>query len=170
MNLRLGWVLTIAASTILLVWAGASLARASSAQQASTHEAQRTALLLEERRSLAGASAWPQWSGEDDLVAARLTACLQAAGLAPECLTSFTPDEPSEPATGVLRQRIAVTLQGLTLPQAGQFLEEFGRRAPEWVVEQIEVTPDGTRKAEPGTDKPIRLTLSSQAIYQGGTP
>jgi len=107
----------------------------------------------------------------------QFTDALVDAGEPTTVLTSLTPDSDSvveAEGTARKRQRVRVTLEGITLPRLGGVLIAWRRAQPEWTVTHIQLTP-----ASPGTPppenapRPLRVTLLMEAIYlesPGATP
>ncbi|MCG3123897.1 MAG: hypothetical protein GIKADHBN_02335 [Phycisphaerales bacterium] len=118
----------------------------------------------------------------------RVSRVISAAGLASSVLSNVSPDsdQPASSATSAggtplyLRRSARLTLEGVTMPQLGRFLEAWRTAEPGWVVTSIDLaatsgssggsrikTPEGG--AAPGRDRPLRALLAVEAIVAAGT-
>ncbi len=100
-------------------------------------------------------------------LATRIPHVLASAGVPAASLSSLAPQSESVTLPGagkVTRQRAAVTLTPITLPQLGAFLAAWRRTEPGWNVATIEVAPDGTSTASPGADLSLRVSMTIESL------
>ena len=174
-SLLLIWVTTaIAASGSLALTApGMSRARAESRRELARMQASAEVA----RHIVAARAAMPSAAGESadsSALATRVSTVLSSCGLPLSVLSSLTPDAaPTSSAqqagnAAAMRRRAALTLNGLTLPQLGRFLEQWRRAEPAWVPATIDLAPDHQRAAVAGGDLPIRAVISlERLVFQG---
>ena len=124
---------------------------------------------------------------QDEDLTRRVTKTLASAGLPAAALSSVTPDadqpagRTSQGNAAFIRRSARLTLDGLTLPQLGRFLEAW-RSSTEgrgWTVAAIDIT-QGTSEQNtriknagqetPRRDQPLRVLLAVQAIVQPEPP
>jgi hypothetical protein len=101
-------------------------------------------------------------------LATRLADVISKSGLPPSALQNLTPETESAYAnTGLKRQVAKLTLEGLTLPDLGRFLQEWRTAEPLWTVSAIDITPGARRRAVPGqaSDRPLRAVLTIETIF-----
>jgi hypothetical protein len=102
-------------------------------------------------------------------LATRLGDVISKAGLPPSSLQNLTPEtESAYGSAGLKRQVAKLTLDGLTLPELGCFLQEWRTAQPLWTVSSIDITPASARMlATPGhaTDRPLRATITIETIF-----
>lgn len=103
-------------------------------------------------------------------VFARLTAALVEAGLPAAILRDAAPGEDAPLALDTdrryRRQNMRVTLDPVTLPQLGLFLDTWRRRQPEWTTTTIQLTPIIDKSAKSaGALRPLRAALVMEATY-----
>ena len=95
------------------------------------------------------------------------------AGLPPSALQNLTPEtESAHGTTGLRRQVAKLTLDSLTLPELGRFLQEWRSAEPVWTVSSLDITPAPARKraaaAEP-TDRPLRAVITIETVFATAT-
>lgn len=117
----------------------------------------------------------------------RISKVVTATGLQASVLSNVSPDadQPAGLAKSpdgkplYLRRSARLTLDGVTLPQLGRFLERWGSAEQGWVVTSIDLTagsgasggsriktPEGS--AATGRDRPLRALLAVEAIVAVG--
>ncbi len=113
----------------------------------------------------------------------RITRSLTMAGLSPSAMTSLTPESDqaasaartSENKPLYIRRSARLTLDGITLPQLGKFLEAWRSSEPGWLASSIDLSPftssesasrikpaNGERPASP-RELPLRVLLTIEA-------
>ncbi|GMV25103.1 MAG: hypothetical protein AMXMBFR58_11340 [Phycisphaerae bacterium] len=117
----------------------------------------------------------------------RVSRVISAAGLASSVLSNVSPDS-DQPAGSAkspggtplyLRRSARLTLDGVTLPQLGRFLEAWRAAEPGWIVTSIDLsaasgTSGGSRIKSPengsttGRDRHLRALLAVEAIVAAG--
>lgn len=164
------WLLVLAASTAALWWAAsgalASRTQAAAARAELALVAQRVGEL--ERLRVAAPALPP--AGSSDL--ARLAAsALAAAGRPASTLTSVSPGGQSAIAgpggtTLAVRRQATLTLERLTLPQAGSFLSAWRAAEPAWTVSGLDLAPGPVdpRTASTGGDRPLRVVVTLECL------
>jgi hypothetical protein len=102
-------------------------------------------------------------------LATRVTDILSKAGLPQAVLQNVSPEtETGIGNSGLRRQSAKITLDGLTLPDLGRFLQQWRATQPPWVVASIDITPTTARiAAKPGqaTDRPLRAVLGVEIVF-----
>lgn len=116
----------------------------------------------------------PRASSAEPGLATRVTSTLERAGLSAGVLANFSPGNTvvvgSAGEIRVTRGRATIALAGLTLPQAGRFLDAWRMAEPKWVPTSIDLSPAVTRAPEVGGDLPLRVVIvieSLQVIRNG---
>lgn len=119
----------------------------------------------------------PEVPAHTPAIAARISAALTASGLPPDALAHVTPE--SEAAAGshggvlLVRRRIGLALNGITLPQLGSFLRSWRDAEPDWVPSSLDLTPIQPRPGFPGGDLPLNVSMTIEAVFRtppGATP
>ncbi len=105
-------------------------------------------------------------------VYAHLTDALVEAGLPAHVLKDVTPGEDSsiriDGAPGnYRRQSMRVTLESLTLPQTGRFLDAWRVGQPEWTIASMQLTPMPGKGRDKAGDTPraLRISIVMEATY-----
>lgn len=157
-------VLVGAAAPIAATAPAALAARAHARRElALAHDAARDARRIAELRA-----ALPTHDAHDGApLARRVGAALAAAGLAAGTLADLSP-EAHLPSAGVVRRRATLTLTGVTLPEVGRFLAAWREAEPSWTVTAADLTPEPSRTAPPGADRPLRAVLTVEALFAAG--
>lgn len=165
------WTVTLGCAACMLGLSGARFGRAHSggaqallqlalvAQQASDLSALR-----------ASAPAWMLRSRPPTGLTPRITAALTASGLPASSVSSVSPEAESsvgDPDLKAHRSRAALTLDGVTLPQLGAFLQAWREREPQWTVSNLDLAPQGGQaKAEStGRDLPLRVVIGMETLF-----
>ncbi len=101
-------------------------------------------------------------------LATRVADVVSKAGLPQSSLQSLSPETETQvwAAIGLRRQVAKMTLDGLTLPQLGRFLQEWRTAEPVWTVSTIDISPAPAhgRGTQPG-DRPLRAVLSIETVF-----
>ncbi|MCK6476468.1 MAG: hypothetical protein L6Q35_06525 [Phycisphaerales bacterium] len=131
-------------------------------------------------------AAWPAFAASDapsEDLTRRVSRVISAAGLASSVLSNVSPDS-DQPAGSAkspggtplyLRRSARLSLDGVTLPDLGRFLEAWRKAEPGWVVTSIDLsatsgTSGGSRIKTPengstsGRDRHLRALLAVEAI------
>lgn len=102
-------------------------------------------------------------------LAAKVTSAMAHAGLAGSLLQSLSPEAqtpiPANRGAAAVRERATLSLQGLTLPQVGRFLDAWRAAEPSWVVSSIELSPMSSKDAT-GTDLPLRAVVTIEGLFK----
>ncbi|MCL4743435.1 MAG: hypothetical protein KJZ54_14660 [Phycisphaerales bacterium] len=106
-------------------------------------------------------------TGDESPLARRVGAALAAAGLDAGTLADLSP-EAHLPSAGLVRRRATLTLTGVTLPEVGRFLAAWREAEPGWTVTAADLTPESSRTAPPGADRPLRAVLTVEALFASG--
>ncbi len=185
------WTIGGLACVTALGWTGnAALQRLAEARSA-RQEYENTAGQLAELKSLRNRS--PVFSAADvpgEDLTRRVTRAINSAGLPTATLSSLTP-EADQPASSArtqdnkplyLRRSARLTLDAVTLPQLGRFLEAWRAAEPGWVVSSIDLssTPTPTSGSGAGSrvnavhpanrELPLRVLLTIEAVVAAETP
>lgn len=153
-----------AAAPIAATAPGFFAARAAARHDLSrAHDAARDARRIVERRV-----ALPTSDARDESpLARRVGAALASAGLDAGTLADLSP-EAHLPSAGLVRRRGTLTLTGVTLPEVGRFLAAWREAEPAWTVTAADLTPESSRAAPPGADRPLRAVLTVEALFAAG--
>jgi len=100
----------------------------------------------------------------------QFTDALVRAGEPTSVLTNLSPDADSsvtiEGTAARKRQRVRVTLEGITLPGLGRVMNAWRTAQPEWTVTQVQLTPASSGDPAPGlVPRPLRVALLMEATY-----
>jgi hypothetical protein len=100
-------------------------------------------------------------------LASRVADVVSKAGLPQSSLQSLSPETETQVGGTDLRRQVAkMTLDGLTLPQLGRFLQEWRAAEPAWTVAAIDITPASTRgRGTPAGDRPLRAVLTIETAF-----
>jgi hypothetical protein len=167
MRLAALWCITSAVTLAALL---ATLPRAIGARSnAAAHALQVRQVDSLIRRIALRKSSSPAWAEAEvagGSLPERLASAVASAGLRAEVLATVAPggDEPVAAEPSLRRQRASVALEGLTLPQFASFLAEWRRAEPAWVTTGIELAPEFSKSPEPGSDLPLRATLTLERL------
>lgn len=167
-SLLVAWAICIAASVaVLFMWGS----RAASARADAASARRDLTLAIEQASELArlrqAKREFPERS--EGGLASKVSAALLRAGLTASTLQSLSP-EANTPVNGeprLSRQRATLTLQGLSLPQVGAFLDAWRGEEPDWVVAGIDLSPASGRDAGSiGSDLPLRVSLTIEGLFK----
>jgi hypothetical protein len=168
----LAWVVVLAGGAVA---AGVSARDYISARSSAALERERATTIVRQVADLEAArpvaAQWRQRRRPASGLAANLGQTLSACGIAPTALVNVSPqpESPLESASStnadLRRQRAALTLYPVTLPQLGAFLEAWRAREPYWTVTTIDVSPDAAAKLPGGGDLPLRVVMNMEAVY-----
>lgn len=110
-----------------------------------------------------------RWPRPAPGLATRVADVVSKSGLPPSAFQSLSPEtESTVGISGLRKQAARVTLDGLTLPDLGRFLQEWRTAEPLWTVTSIDITPAAAKvAAKPGqvTDRPLRAVLGIETIF-----
>ena len=100
-------------------------------------------------------------------LATRVADVVSKAGLPQPTLQNLSPEtESAAGASGLRRQVAKMTLEPLTLPDLGRFLEEWRKAEPTWTVSSIDITPAPTRNRTAGQgDRPLRAVIGIETVF-----
>lgn len=129
---------------------------------------------------------------KNSAISSRVAAALSSTGLPASMVTSLQrePDVAAAQQADLRasRARVMFTLEGLSLPQLGDFLAVWKRREPEWSVVSADITPppppsssarsSGAASSAPSTasvwakggDAPLRVSLTIESLSLTITP
>ena len=105
-------------------------------------------------------------------IAARLAGVVAVAGLPQNSLQNVTPEleSPVNAGSGAFayrRSAVRLTLDPITLPELGRFLQEWRSAEPVWTVTTIDLTP--TSQLAKGQQKPLRAALLIETVFAQDT-
>lgn len=175
----------------LLIWAGTlgvvgvalgvTIAQASHAhveaarEQARVHEVARDAETIAESR-INGVDVSVD-DTEHGGLASRVAAAIQRAGLPASALSGLSPEAESpianQQGVRVARHRATLTLAGVSLPQAGAFLDVWRATQPAWTPVSIDIAPAEGKAPEAGGDLPLRVIMVIESVvvpHEGARP
>lgn len=89
----------------------------------------------------------------------RVSSVLTESHLRLGVLESLSPE-----STTSTRRRATLVLSPITLPELGRFLAAWNLLEPSWVVSDIDLVPIRQRDSTPGSDLPLRATLTATTI------
>ena len=102
-------------------------------------------------------------------LATRVADAVSKAGLTQSAVQSVSPEvESSAGASGLRKEAAKITLDGLTLPELGRFLQQWRTDQPVWTVISIDMTPTATKpRPNPGQslDRPLKAVLGIETIF-----
>jgi hypothetical protein len=82
---------------------------------------------------------------------------------------SLSPETENPAGTSGLRKQAAkITLDGLTLPQLGRFLEEWRTAQPAWTLASIDITPTPHKArltSDAKVDRPLKAVLGIEIVF-----
>jgi hypothetical protein len=166
------WVVVLGASAVGVSVSGRGYL---SARSSATLELERAGGIVRQVAELEAArpvaAQWRERRRPTSGLAANLGQTLSACGIAPGALVNVSPqpESPVESAANanadLRRQRAALTLYPVTLPQLGAFLESWRAREPYWTVTTIDLSPDAAAKLPGGGDIPLRAVMNMEAVY-----
>jgi len=97
-------------------------------------------------------------------LASLIAATVSTAGLAHSSLQTVTPEVETPAAGGAFRKTAArVTLDQITLPELGRWLDEWRKAEPAWVVSSIDLSPTAAHRK--GPQRTLRAGLSIEYIF-----
>jgi hypothetical protein len=171
MTKALLWI-ALAVSLVLCMMAGHRYWAARSDANASLRQLQRVSDNAREIASLRSAAP-PESRRQRPRpgLASRVADVVSKASLPQSSLQSLSPEtETQVGGTGLRRQVAKMTLDGMTLPQLGRFLQEWRTAEPAWTVDAIDITPAPTRgRSTPSGDRLLRAVLSIETVFSTST-
>lgn len=179
------------ASLAMILWAGLRAARAEAALDAAVDRHRSITAAAAELRVLTSAAPTVATSAKAQTnISGQVTDALVEAGLAPSLLTTLSPESDSSlptpanaPAAATYRRQAArLTLEPITMPDLGRFLNAWRRQQPQWTVASINVTPasgpiskprrstnatpEPQAEPEPASPtRPVRAALVIECVY-----
>jgi hypothetical protein len=167
------WVL-VAGCLILSAWAGRRYINARS--EAAISLRQLTIVRNDAREIAAIRAAAPPESRRHRPppgLASRVADVVSRAGLPQSALQNLSPEtEAAADTSGLRKQSMKITLDGLTLPQLGRFLEVWRATQPLWMVASIDITPTSSKtRSAPGqaVDRQLRAVLGIETLFAEGS-
>lgn len=171
------WLAAVGVGLPAVVWSARSAWNARAAVESAGLDHTRVKAQLDELASLsksrpASTTPLPQ---QTSAIAERIPSILRAQGLAPSVLGSFAPQGETTIETGgtsLVRRRALLSLNSITLPQLGGFLNVWRTSEPRWVPTAIDLAPMQVSTAQAGSqtgDLPliVSLTLEGEFAAQG---
>ncbi|HYE63785.1 MAG TPA: hypothetical protein VD997_17470 [Phycisphaerales bacterium] len=104
-------------------------------------------------------------------LASRIAQVVAVTGLSQGTLQNVTPEVETGIGTGTginyRRTAVRLTLDPITLPELGRFLQEWRAAEPAWTVSTIDLTP--TSNQAKGGQKPLRAALFIETVFAATT-
>lgn len=101
-------------------------------------------------------------------MATRVTSTLERVGLSAGILANLSPEADTVIRTvgqlQVTRGRATISLAGLSLPQAGRFLDAWRKAEPKWVPTSIDISLANAKPPEVGGDLPLRVVIALESL------
>ena len=159
------WI-AVAASVVLCAWTGHRYWAARSEATVSLRQLQRVSADAREIASLRSAAP-PESRRHRPApgLATHVADVVSKSGLPQSALQNLSPEtENGVSGTGLRRQVARMTLEPLTLPEFGRFLQEWRAAEPGWTVSSIEITPAPQRNGK-GTERPLRAIIGIETVF-----
>jgi len=163
------WIV-VAGSAILCAWSGQHYIHARSDAAVALRQLAVVSADAREIASMrAAAPAEARRKRPTPGLATRIADVVSKAGLPQSALQNLSPETESAAGTSGLRKQAArITLDGLTLPELGRFLQEWRVAEPVWTMATIDIPPTAAKiAAKPGqaTDRPLRAVLGIETVF-----
>jgi hypothetical protein len=172
------WMVASLASMAAIGSAGARALHAREVAFAASQTLELVSRLASDIASLkSGTAALPRISTGGPAMGTRIADVLAAAGLQSTTLSNVSPEADTrlqlpDSSQRFVRSRVTLSLNEITLPSLGLFLDAWRRTEPDWVPASIDVTPTSPKQGFPGGDLPLNVIISLEAVFAdapGGT-
>lgn len=113
----------------------------------------------------------PHWADRkipETALAPAAAAVVASCGLPSSALANVSPEARiriGEGQLSAMRQRATITLNAVTLPEVGRFLEAWRRAQPDWTIVSVDLSPQQRANVRPGRDLPLRAVITIEAMF-----
>ena len=156
--------LAVVASCVVCAWSGHRYLDARSDASVALHQLE---LVSTDAREIASVrAAAPPESRRNRPppgLTTRVANVVSKAGLPQPTLQNLSPEnETSVGGSNLRKQTAKMTLEPLTLPELGKFLEEWRNAEPVWTMTSIDITPTRGKAA---ADRPLRAIIGIETVF-----